>query len=51
MTKKEVLRVILLTNAKIHAEGSSSSLAEVFRRQKQVKSLLEIWGFVVVMVG
>jgi hypothetical protein len=51
MTKKEVLRGILLTNAKVRAEGSSAILAEVLRRQKQVKSWLESWGFVVVMVG
>jgi phosphatidylserine decarboxylase len=38
MTKKEVLQGILLTNAKIHADGSSSSLEEVLRLQKQVKS-------------
>jgi hypothetical protein len=38
MTKKETLRGILLTNAKIHTEGSSSSLAEVFRRQKQART-------------
>jgi hypothetical protein len=36
---------------KIHAEGSSSSLGKVLRSQKQVKSWLESWGFVVVVVG
>jgi hypothetical protein len=51
MKKKELLRGILLTNAKIHTEGSFSSLAEVLRRQKQVKSCLKSLGFVVVMVG
>ena len=51
MTEKEVPQGILLTKAKIRAEGSSSSLAEVLRHQKQARSDWKAGVIVVVMVG
>ena len=50
MTEKEVPREILLTKAKIRAEGSSSSFEEVLRRQKQARTDWKAGVFVVVMV-
>jgi lambda repressor-like predicted transcriptional regulator len=50
MTEKEVPRGISLTKAKIRAEGSSSSFAEVFWRQKQARTDLKAGVIVVVMV-
>ena len=50
MTEKEVPRGILLTKAKIRAEGSSSSFAEVLRRQKQARTDWKAGIIVVVMV-
>ena len=50
MTEKEVPRGILLTKAKIRAEGSSSSFAEVLRLQKQARTDWKAGVFVVVMV-
>ena len=51
MTEKEVPRGILLTKAKIRAEGSSSSFAEVLRHQKQAINDWKAGVIVVVMVG
>ena len=51
MTEKEVPRGILLTKAKIRAEGSSSSFAEVLRRQKKARTVWKAGVIVVVMVG
>ena len=51
MTEKEVPRGILLTKAKIRAEGSSSSFPGVLRRQKQSRTDWKAGVFVVVMVG
>ena len=51
MTEKEVPRGILLTMAKIRAEGSSSSFEEVLRRQKQARTDWTAGVIVVVMVG
>ena len=51
MTQKEVPRGILLTKAKISAEGSSSILTKVLMLQKQARTDWKAGVIVVVMVG
>ena len=51
MTEKETPRGILITKAKIRAEGSSSSFAEVLRRQKQARTDWKAGVIAVVMFG
>jgi hypothetical protein len=50
MTEKEVPRGISLTKAKICAEGSSSSFAEVLWHQKQARTDWKAGVIVVVTV-